>query len=101
MRRGTLMFSFAADGGVRGRRGEADAARAAAALRQAQGRREEQEALRAPRRARIQPGKSHSSNLFPENGWALSRLKLSYADLAKFYLHIYQYICQVLLRKKS
>ena len=57
MRRGTLMFSVAADGGVRGRRGEADAARAAAALRQAQGRREEQEAIRASRRARIQPGK--------------------------------------------
>ena len=60
MRRPPLIFSVAADGGVRGRRGEADAARAAAALRQAQGRREEQEALRAPRRARIQPGKSHT-----------------------------------------
>jgi hypothetical protein len=49
------------DGGVHRRRGKADAARAAAALRQAQGQREEQEAIRAPRRARVQPGQLAAS----------------------------------------
>jgi len=47
-----------ADGGVCGRRLQADAARPAAALRQTEGQREEPQTLRAARRARVQPSKS-------------------------------------------
>ena len=48
-----MLFLFAANGSVRGRRFEADVAWSAAALRQAEGQREEQEALRTPRRTRV------------------------------------------------
>ena len=48
-----MLFLFAANGSVRGRRFEADVAWIAAALRQAEGQREEQEALRTPRRTRV------------------------------------------------
>ncbi len=49
-------FDLTAAGGLRGRRGQAHAARPAATLRQAEGEREEQEAVWAARRSRVQPG---------------------------------------------
>lgn len=51
-----LLFALSADGGLRRRRGQADAPRSAAALRQAEGDGEEQEASRIARSSGVQPG---------------------------------------------